>query len=139
MLSISSFAPLSLFSPFVLFMSVCFSLCMCLYVCLCIYVYVGVYIYLFVYVYMYISRIRRNLSIHIDTQNSPIFAGRLANRLRGWAVCVTTHALASQASAINSLLAFVICCVHYNSRLFNLFLPFYLHFMHLFLLLPFCD
>ena len=122
-------------------------------ICLSNYPSIYLSIHLSFYLSIYISRIRRNLSIHIarfsasespraiyqHSQNSPIFAGRLANRLRGYTVCVTTHALASQASIINSLLAFAICCVHYSSRLFNLFLPFYLHVMHLFLLLPFCD
>ena len=134
--------------------------------CLCVCMYVCIYIKkikrnkqkhqkftMHAHIYIYISRIRRNLSIHIarfsasespratyqHSQNSPIFASRLANRLRGCAVCVTTHGLSSQASVINSLLAFAICCVHYSSRLFNLFLPFNLHFMHLFLLLAFCD
>ena len=48
-------------------------------------------------------------------------------------------ACVSIPSVILFLLAFAICCVHYGSRLFNSLLAFYLHFMHLFLLLAFCD
>ena len=48
----------------------------------------------------------------------------------------TAHASASHM-VILSLLAFAISCVHFSLRLFNLFLPFYLPFVHLFLLIPF--
>ena len=99
---------------------------------------------------LYISRIRRNLSIHIarfsasespraytNTPKNPHFslvAGTSQGAMRRGSdsACVSIpHG--------HSLLAFAISCVHFSSRLFNLFLPFYLHFVHLFLLIPFCD
>ena len=102
-------------------------------------------------VYIYISRIRRNLSIHIarfsasespraytNTPKNPHFSLVAGPSLERSAVGATAHASANHM-VILSLLAFAISCVHFSSRLFNLFLPFYLHFVHLFLLIPFCD